>query len=730
MPIMIETNPLLPSARRLLVVATTVLLGANCALADTERRLEEVLVIGSATDLQSTAGSAAIIDAEALERHDYVDLGKVLSEVPGVYVRGEDGYGLRPNIGIRGAAAERSQKITLMKDGVLITPAPYSAPAAYYVPNVARISSIEVVKGPASTQYGPHTVGGAINFITSQPPEARQSRLDISAGSDGYHKLQLSHGDSLGDFGFLVDVLDYGADGFKELDGGGDTGFSRQDVGLKLTYAPSGSRFEQLVTLSLEMGDEEADETYLGLTDRDLVQNPRRRYRASRLDRFESEHQSLIVNYGLSLSDSLSINAKAYQTEFERSWNKLDGFEQGAPLQDVLNAPQNYALEYFILTGELDGTTDPSQLLDVTNNDRSYETSGVQLGANYAFSLEGVDVEVKAGVRAHHDEVSRLHSPISYQMVGGELQAFNMTRLPKTDNRAQTDAIASYTSVQLSRGPWATVLGVRHEDIDGEVLNRATGLVRDSNQSVVTPSLSVSWSPSDNLTAFVGVHEGFSPAGPGAASSPEESLNAEVGIRWMADALRAEAVAFYSDYENLIARCRVSDANCQPGEEFNGGEVEITGVEMMIAREWSLFSDIQLALNATYTYTDTAFQTSFLSGYNAWGLVRQNDELPYVPEHIGRITATLTRDAFTLDASVRMQSKMREVAGQGRLEDALYADGFSILDVSGSYQANDQLKLQLTVNNVTDESPIVSHRPFGARPEQPRSFIGRVVYEF
>ena len=89
--------------------------------------LEEVVVVGVDTDLQDISGSVAILDETDLDAFDYVDLGKLLSAVPGVYVRGEDGFGLRPNIGIRGAAAERSQKITLMKDGVLITPAPYSA---------------------------------------------------------------------------------------------------------------------------------------------------------------------------------------------------------------------------------------------------------------------------------------------------------------------------------------------------------------------------------------------------------------------------------------------------------------------------------------------------------------------------------------------------------------------------------------------------------------------------
>ena len=57
-----------------------------------------------------------------LERDEHDDIHKVLGGIAGVYLRDEDGYGLRPNIGMRGAAADRSAKITLMEDGVLIAP--------------------------------------------------------------------------------------------------------------------------------------------------------------------------------------------------------------------------------------------------------------------------------------------------------------------------------------------------------------------------------------------------------------------------------------------------------------------------------------------------------------------------------------------------------------------------------------------------------------------------------
>ena len=691
--------------------------------------LEEVVVVGIDADLREVSGSVTILSEEDLEVFDYVDLGKLLSAVPGVYVRGEDGFGLRPNIGIRGAAAERSQKLTLMKDGVLITPAPYSAPAAYYVPNVSRISGIEVLKGPAAIRYGPHTVGGAINFLSPGISGERISRVDVSTGSYGFKKLQLSTEGRDGSVGYLFDVLNYSSDGFKELDDDGHTGFERTDVGAKFQFIPSSSRWEQVLSLTLDAGRERANETYLGLTDADFMKNPYRRYSASQVDRFESEHESVIVNYGVALGESSRLNVKGYYTEFDRSWNKLDGFEQGPSLQEVLSSPNLFSLEYYLLSGERNSQSIPSDYLDVTNNDRQYETQGIQGFYERSDDWLSWQVKTQLGLRFHKDEVRRLHSPVSYAMQAGNMVS-QYTRDAKVKNHALTEALSSYASIQMSRGDLSFELGARNERIDGRLTNFLASSQKDSDQSVTTPSFSFRYLTSQGISVFGGVHEGFSPAGPGASADAESSLNTELGIRTSDDTLSGEIILFRSDYENLLGRCRVSDQNCVPGDEFNGGRVLTEGVEFSasLAKTWK--SGITTAGSVSYTYTDARFETSFFSNYVAWGIVQEGDQLPYIPEHSGAVNLSIASQRWSAEASVRLQEPMREVAGSLPISDALHADGFAILDVSTRYLVSSDLEVQLIVKNVTDEAPITAHRPFGARPEAPRTVIGRVVYEF
>ena len=132
------------------ILAVAIATAASATAQANNPNLEEVTIIGSREAAQTLPGSGSVVDFEQIQIESATDINQLLKTVPGMYILEEDGYGLRPNIGIRAATSERSSKVTLMEDGVLIAPAPYSNPSAYYFPTTMRSDSPARLDAPCS----------------------------------------------------------------------------------------------------------------------------------------------------------------------------------------------------------------------------------------------------------------------------------------------------------------------------------------------------------------------------------------------------------------------------------------------------------------------------------------------------------------------------------------------------------------------------------------------------
>jgi iron complex outermembrane receptor protein len=91
-----------------------------------------------------------------------------------------------------------------MEDGVPIRPMGVFNHNALLEMNQFTVSSIEVVKGPVSSIYGPEAVGGAVNFITQRPTAVPTARVGIQADQWGYQRIQFGAGATQGKFGIYV----------------------------------------------------------------------------------------------------------------------------------------------------------------------------------------------------------------------------------------------------------------------------------------------------------------------------------------------------------------------------------------------------------------------------------------------------------------------------------------------------------------------------------------------
>jgi Fe(3+) dicitrate transport protein len=677
------------------------------------------------------ADDRAVSD-EDLQQMEYDDAQQVVEQVPGVQVRTEDGYGLRVNLGVRGVTSDRSRKVTLMEDGVLFGPAPYAAPAAYYFPLMTRMRGVELFTGPGMTLYGPNSVGGAVDLLPRLAPEqGTVAMLDLAGGLDLYRKAHGYVGTGGDRFGVLFEGLYLGADGFKELDGGGDTGFDRAELRGVLRWNTD-PELHQVHRLTLRGGvqSESSNETYLGLSTADLRDTPDRRYAASGRDRMDWLRWEGRADYRFQLGSSLRWTTSLYRHQLDREWGRVDGFlDGGAPsFLDVLadpTTPLNRGY-YEVLTGVADATA--AEAIDLRRNGRQYVSQGAQSALRFRRASGDAVHDLEAGLRVHGDRVERDHRSAELLMLDGRAEFSERSDVTVTDNTGSATALAIWGLYVLQYKDWRLLPGVRAETIRTRFEDRLADETTSDTQAVVLPALGLEHQLAERWRLSLAGRRGFSPATPSASPSESEtSWNGEFGLTYEDDdrATFVSARAFVTRYMNLIGTCSGSTGcdSAQLDQEFAGGAVRIAGLEGLATAEVTLSSRYSVPIRGTYTLTSSSFLSDFESAFPLYGDVEQGDELPQLPRHQLSGSIGISHWRWQAAVSASGHTRTRDVAGSGDGADTLFADPQFHLDVAASsmltYIGAGQLELYGRLDNVTNSRGVASYRPFGARPGKP-----------
>jgi Fe(3+) dicitrate transport protein len=709
--------------------------------------LAPLTVVGSAENAFHLPGSAAYLDAVEFRSRGYTNLRQIAARVPGVYVRDEDGWGNFPNISIRGVDGSRSQKVTMMEDGILTAPSPYAAPAAYYSPKSGRMAGIEFLKGSSQVRYGPQTTGGVVNFLSTPIPEdGHRFYSRTTFGSDDTFFNHTWYGDvqetQAGRIGYLLEFHGQTTDGFRNIENSGrDTGFDLLEPMLKLFWEPN-TALKQRIEFKAGFTDFEANESYTGITEADLRRNPDRRYAGTKFDHMDSEHWRSYGKWIAEPSDAVRIESALYFNSFRRNWNKVESLS-GTTRTNVGEALMDPAATA-VLRGFGSGRVIYRDAF------RDHESYGWQNQVNIRFATGQLEHDLAVGGRLHYDRAGGTNQSTTYTSNStggfgtGTLGAKTFAGL------GEVLATAAYVEDTIKVGRLSVRPGIRYEWLEWDDRTAAAGHA-DGDENLLMGGVGATYDLTDTCSLFGGIYRGASPSNPSgyrAGTESEESTGLELGFRHRAEATRWELVGFFTEFSDLIApEVGVGGGGLTPNK--NGGGAESWGFEALVSHDLAHNSGggFGVPVYASATYTSAEFKGIRGSRLgNSAGLfagARNGNEVPYIPQWKLAAGIGFTKEKWGVNLDVTFNSDMWGTGynGDPRRNDTTGAignqsaidgkiDSLLLFDLSGHYQLTENVRLVGGIQNLFDEREIISRAPLGPRSNSPRMIFAGLETTF
>ena len=624
--------------------------------------LPAVEVIGRPETLTEIPGSGSVLDSATLTQSRVFTTNEALRKVPGTYVRDEEGFGLRPNIGIRGLNPTRSSKVLLLEDGIPFTLAPYGDNAAYYHPPVDRFDHIEVLKGSGQILFGPQTIGGVINYVTPTVPTRFGGFVTLAPGNRDYFNGHLRVGVPWAASGWLFDYVRKQGDGARE-----NIGSQLNDVNLKATVALGHSHS---LNLRGNYYSENSRVTYSGLTETEFLANPRQN--PFQNDSLLLDRWGASASHRMGLGERGALTTTMYGYLVSRDWWRQSSFSNQRP--NDASDPDCGGIANLNTTCGNEGRL------------RDYKVWGVEPRLRLTHGLLGLLSRIDLGARAHFEYQDR-------RQVNGDTPTSRTAGAPddvnsgvREDNTRRNQAYSAFLQNRVFVGNWSFTPGVRVEHVRYQRANQLpvpgspSGVTGRTTLTELIPGFGVTYAAGATTTLFAGVHRGFAPprtediisntTGGVVELDAELSWNYEVGGRGQVHpGAQVEATLFRMDFANQIIPASLAGGT--GATLTSAGQTLHQGLELAARLDGAaLFGSAHnLYLRGAYTYLPTArFEGSRFvyvgtggsdvvgkvyneqdAGMTRTQLSVSGSRLPYAPKHL--LSATLGfAAAFGLDA--------------------------------------------------------------------------------
>ncbi|WP_209346871.1 TonB-dependent siderophore receptor [Pontixanthobacter sp. CEM42] len=680
------------TARLLSATALTVAFTVNPAMAQDSRTTgqgeeagdEDIIVTGKVlytnqvnavktpTPIIDVPQSLSITTSEEIRERGFDSIGQIIDYTPGVNT--SQGEGHRDSVVFRGVRSTADFFIDGVRDDV-----------QYYRP-LYNLEQVEILRGPNALLFGRGGTGGVLNRVTKKGVLGEnftgyQASVDTFGAFAGQVDLNLSSSDTAA---FRVNAM------YESLNNHRDF-YDGERIGINPT-----ARFmvspDTTINLSYEYLDHQR------FIDRGIPTGSDGRpveafadivFGDPELNTTELEAHLLRANLQHDFSEHAKINVTAAYGDYDKLYQNFyaSGYDQAnTPGQVTLDGyvdttqRQNLTLAGNFITDFATGSVDHTLII----GGEYINTSSDQDRFNSFWSTTMDDNEIFSVARP-----LTLSNGVGIN-AAGQATTNDFTVDINDDTRVNIDVFSAYIQDEIELTDWLNVvLGARFDSFDIEVNNVVAGEVRTRKDEQISPRLGLIIKPQENISIYTSYSESFLPRsgeqfaninGSNNALDPNTFTNLEAGIKWdIRPGLSFTGAVF--EIEQSSPQVDDNDAS-----QLVIVDSKIQGFELQLQGSLSDFWTV----SAGYSYLDGE-------------QVNQNGPTGLRPRELPDSTLSVWNnfqitDRFGLGAGFTYQSESFVNNGNS----ATLPDYIRI-DAAAYYDISDNIRLQVNVENVTDE---------------------------